>query len=130
MWHLSLSVSVQVARLLVWFVSGRCVMAPPTDHKHNSLPNRNPAISPRSYTAGKVVFTLLCQLTMVGRPYILLLCFRFLLENAKCPSLLNASTPNHKAFIDIRLCFDIKTLLVAIRPITAKRDVIHKTGTT
>jgi len=36
----------------------------------------------------------------------------------------------NKAFIDIRLRPGIATPPVAIRPITAKRDVVHKTGST
>ena len=40
----------------------------------------------------------------------------------------------HKAFIDIRLRLGVATPLVVVGrptwPITAKRDVIHKTGST
>ena len=39
-------------------------------------------------------------------------------------------TNQNKAFINIGLRPGIATLLVAIQPITAKRDVIHKTGST
>ena len=39
-------------------------------------------------------------------------------------------TYKNKAFIDIRLRPGIAMPLVAIRPITAKRDVFHKTGST